>query len=354
MANGLLGAIANPATADVTGAIALGQQRAAERGQRERDKLAGDLLANTLTGKIGSNVDLDPRVRLSVAKEFGIDPSVKGRLDSFVGSAIAANKLVQSGMPGEAGQFLIEQADQVDAILGPGTANRTRTMGQRLISGDQQAAPQLSAIASQFGTPKRKASEVQTQVNTLRKTADTFSKEFRTVEDSFARIKAVAEKPSAAGDLALIFNFMKMLDPGSTVRESEFATAQNAAGVDEIIRNQWNRVRNGERLGVNTRADFLGQANSLFTAQQDVNDTRISEVLNRGVADQITGEQIFGREQLDAFNRRREARTGDVAPVQGFGPGNKTAGELTPAELNTLSIEELQRAREELAAQEGG
>jgi hypothetical protein len=42
--------------------------------------------------------------------------------------------------------------------------------------------------------------------------------------------KVATGKPSAAGDLSLMFSYMKMLDPGSVVRETEQALATNAAG----------------------------------------------------------------------------------------------------------------------------
>lgn len=93
------------------------------------------------------------------------------------------------------------------------------------------------------------------------------TKTFREVRDSYARINASAKDPSAAGDLALIFNYMKMLDPGSVVREGEFATAQNAAGVPDRIVAKYNQVISGERLAPDTRADFVNRAKELFGRQ---------------------------------------------------------------------------------------
>lgn len=93
------------------------------------------------------------------------------------------------------------------------------------------------------------------------------SKTFREVRDSFARIQESSKDPSAAGDLALIFNFMKMLDPRSVVRESEFATAANAAGVPEKIRRSYNRILEGEKLGPSQRNDFVTRAEVLFGRQ---------------------------------------------------------------------------------------
>lgn len=94
------------------------------------------------------------------------------------------------------------------------------------------------------------------------------SKDFKQISDSFGRIQAAGKNPSAAGDLALIFNYMKMLDPGSTVREGEFSTAQNSAGIPERVRAMYNNVTSGERLTENTRSDFLGRANSLYDSQE--------------------------------------------------------------------------------------
>ena len=59
---------------------------------------------------------------------------------------------------------------------------------------------------------------------------------------------------------------MKMLDPGSVVREGEFATAQNAAGVPERIMNIYNKLITGERLNVSQRNSFKGQAKNLYSS----------------------------------------------------------------------------------------
>ena len=99
-----------------------------------------------------------------------------------------------------------------------------------------------------------------------KKIRDTFIKqstEFIKVRDAYGTVLANSGG-SAAGDLGMIFAFMKMLDPGSVVREGEFATASNAAGVDDRLRNQYNRLLNGERLTPEQRQDFLSTANNTY------------------------------------------------------------------------------------------
>ncbi len=121
------------------------------------------------------------------------------------------------------------------------------------------------------------------------------SKEFFSQRDAFNRIQASAEDPSAAGDLALIFNYMKLLDPGSVVRETEFATAQNAAGVPTQVRNLFNRVLTGERLADAQRSDFLGRSNKLFDKASEQNAKDRQQILNLGRRYKLTEQDIFGQ-----------------------------------------------------------
>jgi hypothetical protein len=103
------------------------------------------------------------------------------------------------------------------------------------------------------------------------------NKVFETTDDAMARITASAADPSAAGDLALIFNYMKVLDPGSTVREGEFANAQNAGGINDRIRSTYNQIADGQRLTEGQRTDFVDRAGKLFGAAKEKNDKSITQ-----------------------------------------------------------------------------
>jgi hypothetical protein len=95
-------------------------------------------------------------------------------------------------------------------------------------------------------------------------------------------------KSDAAGDLALIFSYMKLLDPGSVVREGEFATAEKAAGVPDVIKNMYNKALNGTRLTESQRAQFVNQAGKQYaqSAEQfkSITDYYTSLAERRGLA----------------------------------------------------------------------
>lgn len=90
------------------------------------------------------------------------------------------------------------------------------------------------------------------------------SQDYLGASQGYARVQVGAQSATPAGDLALIFGYMKTLDPTSTVREGEAASVQSAGSVPERIRGLYNRIVSGERLTPEQRADFLSQAEQQF------------------------------------------------------------------------------------------
>lgn len=149
MANGgLLGSIINPAQADVIGAVDAGRERQATG-------MAGQILGETFTGKIGALARLNPDKAIALSKAVGIPLDDQGRLNNFMGTAVAANKLVQAGLIQEATQFVTEAADKIESVAGPGQAQRMRDMANRMQSGDPQAFEQLGQLAQAFDPQQR-------------------------------------------------------------------------------------------------------------------------------------------------------------------------------------------------------
>lgn len=104
--------------------------------------------------------------------------------------------------------------------------------------------------------------------------------QFRTMQDNVlaqeAAIKA-GRPPSAANDIALVFNFMKILDPTSVVREGEYATAKNTAGVDERVMNAYNAAINGTFLRPEQRRNYLKTANIAYKQSRDAYNQRAEQ-----------------------------------------------------------------------------
>jgi len=71
-----------------------------------------------------------------------------------------------------------------------------------------------------------------------------------------------------ANDLALVFSFMKMLDPGSVVRESEFRSAASIGGLPGEIEVMRNKILGDGMLPESARQAMLSSAETLYRNQQ--------------------------------------------------------------------------------------
>ena len=194
----------------------------------------------------------------------------------------------------------------------------TKTLSQ-VQSESKQRAEQLKQELADTKDKREQSDKLRKEVFDRAK-----SLKFIDVTSAFDRIQASAEDPSPAGDLALIFNFMKMLDPGSTVREGEFANAQNAGGVDDTLRGLYNRVTKGTRLTEPQRADFLNRSNKLFKQSEARFNKVIQPTLavgrSRGLSkEDILGEgfsEAFAAEQIDVVETPEETTVSREAVIE--------------------------------------
>ncbi len=100
-------------------------------------------------------------------------------------------------------------------------------------------------------------------------------KDMQTVSASYEKIKGTSG--NGPGDISLIFAYMKLLDPGSTVREGEFATAANAGGVDDKVLTTYNRLLQGDKLAPDVRNQFRTEAGKVYQSQKARYDATAKE-----------------------------------------------------------------------------
>jgi hypothetical protein len=101
------------------------------------------------------------------------------------------------------------------------------------------------------------------------------------MQTAFGMIEAAYQRPSAANDLAMATKYMKILDPTSVVRESEFALAVNATGLLDKVQNYAAQITEGKKLNPAQRKDFYDSAkaiNDAFQKQRAEVDRQYSEM----------------------------------------------------------------------------
>lgn len=141
---------------------------------------------------------------------------------------------------------------------------------------------QVLALALSQGASKKDLDEVGQLYDTFAgdpeaisqdnmKIIDNLSSDYfqRTKENGFLEVSQAFQKVSntsetAAGDLSLIYGYMKLLDPSSVVRETEQSMAQNAGSFGDKVQNAVSQIMNGKRLTTEQRDGFRNEAEKVF------------------------------------------------------------------------------------------
>lgn len=92
---------------------------------------------------------------------------------------------------------------------------------------------------------------------------DKATEKYRGAVDAASSLSALAENATAQDQTAIIFQYMKTLDPSSTVREGEFALVAGTAGLGDRAINALKRLDNGQRLNKTQINEIVGAANKL-------------------------------------------------------------------------------------------
>ena len=271
-------------TDDITRGATLGTGSDLPQADTIAPKLSAPVTTGGIAGRtMGGSVAPPP----SIASDLRVSPA-----DITMGGSVAPGGLSDVGQAA----FSAAQNEQIAARAAAQSAaqqqawdNQQALNKQFLEAADLDLKMKIfqdkTANLNQLSQKDRMSAE-----RALAKDFNALTKNFRAVGDSFNTIMAGAENPTAASDLSLIFAFMKMLDPTSTVRESEFAQVEQAGALPDKVQNIIGRFWDGQRLTVN-RPIFLSQAKNLY-------DARLPAYAN--IADNYTA--IAGRENLDARN----------------------------------------------------
>lgn len=109
--------------------------------------------------------------------------------------------------------------------------------------------------------------------------------------------KVLGTSDSPAGDVSLIFAYMKLLDPTSVVRESEQSLAQNAGSFGSRVQNAVSQLTSGKRLTAEQRKDFINEARNqfqIYQQKQEPIDLYYSSISRRyGIDPSLVGVGLY-------------------------------------------------------------
>lgn len=91
-------------------------------------------------------------------------------------------------------------------------------------------------------------------------------KDFNDMKSAYSQVVSSLSQGTPIGDVAGATKVMKLLDPGSVVRESELGIAMAASGRMDRLQNYFSNFMTGQKLTPTQREDFKALSNELYAA----------------------------------------------------------------------------------------
>lgn len=291
----ILGRTAAPPTVDVAGSLGAGSRTGSQFGalarqaQQQKQRFADETNQNKL---------IEMANGLNTALTFGPGQAQDDILKSVLSTAtpgtapaVALSNVLSNPNPIEKQNLLqkmVQNAQQRGLLGAMPKAEKTAEQIEREVAEKEKTQDikefEYGLLHPEFALRKKEEKDAeQTRLAgsksfknsmDLRKEFLSQSADYQKVRDAYTRVQGSTENPSPAGDLSLIFNYMKMLDPGSVVRESEFSTAASAGSYGERIKAAADRIMSGERLTESMRQDFLDKSKVLMTGIENQHKKR--------------------------------------------------------------------------------
>jgi len=119
-------------------------------------------------------------------------------------------------------------------------------------------------------------------------------KDLQGMKSALSAVQESLKKENPIGDVAAATKIMKLLDPGSVVRESELGIAMAASGKLDRISNYVDMWKKGTLLTPTQRAEFGALANELYNASARAYNDKRGEYAAFGAKYQIDANTALG------------------------------------------------------------
>lgn len=165
--------------------------------------------------------------------------------------------------------------------------------GQTPISKEKLMEDKTKTVIERLKIEQKQSEDGYLKPEKLMTEFEDASKMFIVSRDANARLQEFGTSDTGADDVGLIFSFMKVLDPGSVVREREFATAEQTRGIPQNIVAMYNKALVGTRLTPAQRKEILSAGTRAFKSAERQQARTTSEFHKLAVENRLDPKRIF-------------------------------------------------------------
>lgn len=213
---------------------------------------------------------------------------------------------------------------QIEDILGKN--NLQSLVSQFDATQARKELKQVESTLKQEGVEAKKQEKVGAIEDMLRKEASAMDQKVK-FSDLKAHMETLGEQlkqPNGVVDVALLYNFMKSLDPESVVRESEIDLTLKASSPLAKAFNLPKKFTKGDILPPETRAKMVSYMQSELAAKAKLMGARLAPHINRAEKAGADLSSVLPTDVLNSVVKKQELPTATSSKVRVRLPDGRT------------------------------
>lgn len=262
--------------------------------------------AQALERMVRSDPKWQLRLIVGISDPKEMMAALQPHMQNAGGALVNTNPLAGPTGQGAPNAIPITQSADNAATQATSRANNAATVGASLANAAAvREAAKLQADAT------RAAASTKRDQDTEMKLADDYrtqSKGFKEAKDAYSQLSATlgSATTSPAATLAAATKFMKILDPGSVVRESELGMALAASGVIDRALNYFSTLQSGQKLTPTQAADFKKVSQQIYeaaqTVQRDIDKDYQAKAKGYGLRPEMVTQDLGQNAKVTSWN----------------------------------------------------
>ena len=250
----------------------------------------------TVGGGILQNLSPQMRAIAAMSPKTALPKILEEELKRESFSILTPDQATAMGLPTDATYQKNTRTGQVTSVVSaeatPTEVRLLKASGKPVTFENIMAVRRAGAVSVNMGEGQ-KGFENEAKLKSMFSNEPIY-KDYADMQSAFKQVQSSLKQENPIGDVAAATKIMKLLDPGSVVRESELGIAMAATGKMDRLQNYVQNWQNGTKLTPTQRQDFQNLANELYAAAGQTYNMKRNEYVDFGSKYNLDATKALG------------------------------------------------------------
>jgi hypothetical protein len=250
----------------------------------------------TVGGGILQNLSPQMRAIAAMSPKTALPKILEEELKRESFSILTPDQATALGLPTDATYQKNARTGQVTSVVSaeatPTEVRLLKASGKPVTFENIMAIRRAGAVTVNMGEGQKGFENEMSLKKTF--SAEPIYKDFNDMKTAYSQVVSSLKQETPIGDTAAATKIMKLLDPGSVVRESELGIAMAASGKMDRLQYYVQNWADGKKLTPTQRQDFQSLATELYSAAGQAYNAKRNEIAEFGAKYKLDANKALG------------------------------------------------------------